>query len=96
MFLQYLADSLWVHKKDVPMNPEQRPLYGELVINSTGEEEEPVVDKEIHSMQDLVHQMIEEAAYYLAQKRGFKAGYELQDWLEAEKQILIQMEDDGK
>ncbi len=78
------------------MNQEQRPLYGELVINTTGEEEEPVVDKEVHSMQDLVHQMVEEAAYYLAQKRGFKAGYEMEDWLEAEKQILMQLEDDGQ
>ncbi len=78
------------------MTQENRPLYGELVISSTGEEEEPVVDKEVHTMQDLVHQMIEEAAYYLAEKRGFKAGYELQDWLEAEKQVLIQLDDSGQ
>jgi hypothetical protein len=31
--------------------------------------------------------MIAEAAYYLAEKRGFVRGMELEDWLEAEKEI---------
>ena len=31
--------------------------------------------------------MIAEAAYYLAQQRGFEAGHELEDWLLAEGQI---------
>lgn len=30
---------------------------------------------------------IAEAAYYLAEKRGFEPGHELDDWLEAEKII---------
>jgi len=34
--------------------------------------------------------MIDEAAYYLAQKRGFIAGHEMDDWLEAEKEIMNQ------
>ena len=34
--------------------------------------------------------MIAEAAYYLAQKRGFIAGNEMDDWLEAEKEIMNQ------
>lgn len=33
----------------------------------------------------IYHQRICEAAYYLAEKRGFKAGDELADWLEAER-----------
>lgn len=32
-------------------------------------------------------QMIAEAAYYRAEKRGFTAGGDLQDWLEAEAQV---------
>ena len=32
-------------------------------------------------------QMIAEAAYYIAQKRGFAPGYELEDWLAAEAEI---------
>jgi hypothetical protein len=31
--------------------------------------------------------MVAEAAYYCAQKRGFEAGHDLDDWLEAEAQI---------
>lgn len=31
--------------------------------------------------------MIEEAAYYRAEQRGFIPGGELRDWLEAEKEI---------
>ena len=31
--------------------------------------------------------MIAEAAYYLAQKRGFLAGHSLDDWLAAEQQV---------
>ncbi len=30
---------------------------------------------------------IAEAAYYKAEKRGFEAGFEQEDWLEAEKEI---------
>lgn len=33
------------------------------------------------------HHMIESAAYYLAQKRGFAAGFELDDWVRAEREI---------
>src|ERR1700745_2470574 len=31
--------------------------------------------------------MTAEAAYYLAERRGFKAGHELEDWLAAEAEI---------
>jgi hypothetical protein len=33
------------------------------------------------------HALIAEAAYFRAEKRGFAAGKELQDWLEAESEI---------
>jgi hypothetical protein len=31
--------------------------------------------------------MIAEAAYYRAEKRGFEAGHEVDDWLAAEREI---------
>lgn len=31
--------------------------------------------------------MISEAAYFLAQQRGFVPGQEMQDWLQAEQQV---------
>lgn len=33
------------------------------------------------------HRMIAEAAYSLAEQRGFQSGHEMLDWLEAEKLI---------
>ncbi len=37
------------------------------------------------------HRMIAEAAYYKAEKRGFKSGFELNDWLEAEREIISRL-----
>jgi len=36
---------------------------------------------------ELCHQMIAEAAYYLAEKRNFQGGDPVNDWLEAETKI---------
>jgi hypothetical protein len=36
---------------------------------------------------ELRHAMISEAAYYLAQQRGFEARHDLENWLRAESQI---------
>lgn len=36
---------------------------------------------------NIRHEMIAEAAYYLAEKRGFAPGKELEDWREAESWI---------
>jgi len=33
------------------------------------------------------HRLIAEAAYRLAERRGFEPGHELEDWLAAEKQV---------
>jgi sterol desaturase/sphingolipid hydroxylase (fatty acid hydroxylase superfamily) len=40
------------------------------------------------NVQVNVEKMIQEAAYYRAEKRGFQPGYEFNDWFEAEKEIL--------
>ncbi|WP_031435006.1 DUF2934 domain-containing protein [Methylomarinum vadi] len=37
--------------------------------------------------EEILRSYIAEAAYYKAEKRGFEPGHELQDWLEAEKEI---------
>ncbi len=37
---------------------------------------------------ELVERMIAEAAYYRAEKRSFAPGFELEDWLAAEREIL--------
>lgn len=42
------------------------------------------------------HHMIEEAAYFRAQQRGFEGGDPLADWLEAEAQIDSMLEGGGQ
>jgi hypothetical protein len=41
------------------------------------------------------HRMISEAAYFRAERRGFAAGAELADWLEAEVDIDREMQSGG-
>lgn len=36
---------------------------------------------------DIRFEWIAVAAYYLAEQRGFEAGHELEDWLQAEQQL---------
>ena len=38
-----------------------------------------------------LYEMICEAAYYRAEKRGFTPGLEAEDWLEAEREVLARM-----
>jgi hypothetical protein len=40
-----------------------------------------------HSPEELRRQ-IEEAAYYRAKQRGFTPGHELDDWIQAESEVL--------
>lgn len=37
--------------------------------------------------QETRNKMIEEAAYFIAQRRGFEPGHDVEDWLKAEAQI---------
>lgn len=68
------------------MNEELRPLYGGLVI-PYGHENQSNISDEVSAMEEHVRLMIEVAAYFLAEKRGFKPGHELEDWRQAEAQI---------
>ena len=38
-----------------------------------------------------LHRLIAEAAYYRAQRRGFSPGYEEQDWIEAEAEVMTRL-----
>jgi hypothetical protein len=38
------------------------------------------------------HEQITELAYYIAQRRGFSPGYELDDWLQAEQEWETSLE----
>jgi hypothetical protein len=70
------------------MDKEPIPLYGELVIASSYENQ--TSNLQIEAMEEQSRLMIKEAAYYLAEKRGFAPGHELEDWLRAKAQIISQ------
>jgi hypothetical protein len=42
---------------------------------------------------DEIKRLIAEAAYYRAQERGFEPGHELDDWVEAESEVLGRLND---
>jgi hypothetical protein len=46
--------------------------------------------REIPSFSDNREQRIAEAAYWRAERRGFEPGHELDDWLEAEREVDAQ------
>lgn len=37
---------------------------------------------------DAMSQAISEAAYYRAESRGFEPGHEMEDWVEAEREVV--------
>jgi len=43
----------------------------------------------LSSISEQRHRMIETAAYYRAEKRGFSGGDPLKDWIEAEREIEV-------
>jgi Protein of unknown function (DUF2934) len=45
---------------------------------------------------DLHHTAIAEAAYFRAERRGFAPGHELEDWLEAEREIKGRLIGEGR
>jgi Protein of unknown function (DUF2934) len=69
------------------MSPDERPLYGELVIPFNTENKTDTHAEAI-TRADQLRAMIRDAAYFLAEKRGFVSGQELEDWLKAEMEIL--------
>lgn len=52
-------------------------------LNSSTEEPAEVIPE------PEIDERIAELAYYKAESRGFEPGYEMQDWLEAEQEILL-------
>lgn len=51
-----------------------------------------MVSAEVDKRAAAIHAMIADAAYFRAEKRGFEAGHELEDWLAAEEEIEQHLE----
>ena len=44
---------------------------------------------------DELRKLVSEAAYYRAKQRGFTPGHEMEDWIQAEAEVLRRIGDDG-
>jgi hypothetical protein len=55
----------------------------------------PAAESQMNISEDERRRMVAEAAYYRAQQRGFTAGSEVDDWLEAEREITQQFRSGG-
>ena len=47
------------------------------------------IESELENPEEFLA-MIQERAFYKSQKRGFEPGHEMEDWLEAEKELCNQ------
>lgn len=59
------------------------------ISNVSGVKKKPVSNNVVPLMN--YRSMVEEAAYYLAEQRGFEPGHELKDWLQAEHLVGIKL-----
>jgi len=48
----------------------------------------PRPDTRVATSSDDTRRRIAEAAYFRAQERGFEPGHELEDWVEAESEVM--------
>jgi hypothetical protein len=58
---------------------------------TTAEERSGAMDtlmRHEQSPPDEMRRQIEEAAYYRAKRRGFEPGHELEDWIQAESEVM--------
>jgi len=68
-----------------------RPRLQKLPREPQPEQLKPVPIEEPAVAESELRQMISEAAYYLAEKRGFAPGYESDDWRQAEQDVLARV-----
>jgi hypothetical protein len=50
---------------------------------------ERLIASNVVVISDVVGRIIAENAYYKAERRGFEPGYEERDWIESERDVLI-------
>jgi hypothetical protein len=55
---------------------------------------EPATNIKIDDV-EAKRRLIAEVAYFAAERRGFRPGYELDDWLEAEQEVESSIEASG-
>jgi hypothetical protein len=73
--------------------PAKRARTKASVANAAAGVEATVITATTVMTDDERYRLIAETAYYLAEKRGFREGRELEDWLEAEAIISARLQD---
>jgi Protein of unknown function (DUF2934) len=68
-----------------------RPRLQKMPREPQPEQPKPVPIGEPVVTESELRQMISEAAYYLAERRGFTPGYESDDWRQAEQEVLARV-----
>jgi hypothetical protein len=68
-----------------------RPRLQKMPREPQPEQLKPVPIEEPIVAESELRQMISEAAYYLAEKRGFVPGLEGEDWRQAEQEVLARV-----
>ena len=77
-------------KAPVAMSPVSRKTRARAISAPPAEAAQPPAHRP-----DAQRTMIAEVAYYRAERRGFAPGGELQDWLEAEAEVLARLRAGG-
>jgi hypothetical protein len=67
---------------------EQKPASPAPAQRAPARAAQPKVANSVDPRSDEFRQRVSEAAYYLAERRGFTPGYEEQDWLQAEAEVM--------
>ena len=49
-------------------------------------------DARVELTRDELNKLISEAAYFRAKKRGFQPGHEVEDWIQAEAEVMRRLE----
>jgi len=81
-----------------PLLAASQPVTSEEVEQTIAENaayKEPIPLTGLPVTSEDLRQIIAETAYYKAEKRGFEPGYEAQDWVESERDILGRYVDFG-
>ncbi len=81
-----------------PLLAASQPVISEEVwqiIAETPHESTDLSATSFWASSEELQQIIAETAYYKAEKRGFEPGYEAQDWVESERDILGRYVDFG-
>lgn len=74
-----------LHRIEKTDNPAKRGGNAGHDLYEVEQEPQAITDP---PLDDTLAHAISEAAYYRAEARGFESGHELEDWVEAERQVV--------